>query len=141
MPRIRIFPGRLFLSGLAGWGVILTIGMASLAADRTFPFDSELLLDAKPMKGSKRVPVMTIGPNGEAVIDLWCSSFQGQIVVVESTITVMVGAKTEQSCDAARERGDDDLLTALQQATSWSKDGDVLTLRGAKTLRFRPATN
>jgi hypothetical protein len=38
-------------------------------------------------------------------------------------------------------RGDDDLLEALLQSTTWSRDGDVITLRGAKTLRFRQPTN
>jgi heat shock protein HslJ len=138
MPPCRRSPGRRLLAGCA---MILTIVGASVAAEHTFPFDSELMLDAKPMKGSKRVPVMTIGRNGEAAIDLWCNSVEGQIVVVDSTITVMTGAKTERTCDAARVRGDDDLLAALLQATSWTRDGDVLTLRGAKTLRFRQATN
>ena len=35
----------------------------------------------------------------------------------------------ERQCDAARMRGDDELLEALLQATSWTRDGDVLTLR------------
>jgi len=130
------------LSGcIAALAALLAIGTSSLAAERAFPFDSELMLDAKPMKGSKRVPIMTIARNGEAEIDLWCNSVQGQIVVVDSTITVMTGAKTDRPCDEARSRGDDDLLTALSQATSWSRDGGVLTLRGATTLRFRQATN
>src|SRR5215470_14001435 len=69
---------------VAALAALLAIGTTSLAADRTFPFDSELLLDAKPMKGSKRVPIMTVARNGEAEIDLWCNSVQGQIVVVDS---------------------------------------------------------
>jgi heat shock protein HslJ len=123
--------------------LVAIIGSASItfAAERSFPFDSELMLDAKPMKGSKRIPVITIGPNGKAEIDLWCNSVEGQVVVVESTITVMTGTKTERTCDPARSRGDDELLAALLQATTWSREGDVLTLRGAKTLRFRQATN
>jgi heat shock protein HslJ len=123
--------------------LVAIIGSAAVtfAAERSFPFDSELMLDAKPMKGSKRIPVMTIGPNGKAEIDMWCNSIVGQVVVVEGTITVMTGAKTERQCDAARIRGDDELLAALLQATTWSREGDVLTLRGAKTLRFRQATN
>jgi len=123
--------------------LVALIGSVSIAfaAERSFPFDSELMLDAKPMKGSKRIPVMTIGPNGKAEIDLWCNSVEGQVVVVDSTITVMTGTKTERQCDAARSRGDDELLAALLQATSWSREGDVLTLRGSKTLRFRQATN
>jgi heat shock protein HslJ len=123
--------------------LVAIIGSAAttFAAERSFPFDSELMLDAKPMKGSKRIPVLTIGPNGKAEIDLWCNSVEGQVVVVDSTITVMTGAKTERQCDAARTRGDDELLAALLQATTWSREGDILTLRGAKTLRFRQATN
>ena len=121
--------------------VIFGSAVTSVAAERSFPFDSELLLDAKPMKGSKRIPGITIGPNGKAEIDLWCNSVEGQIVVVEGTITVMTGAKTARRCDPVRTRGDDELLEALLQATSWTRDGDMLTLRGAKTLRFRPATN
>ena len=60
MPRSRLFPRRTagWLVGLAMTGAAAT----SFAAERSFPFDSELMLDAKPMKGSKRVPVIGIGP-------------------------------------------------------------------------------
>ena len=128
----------------AGWLlalVIIAMSAPSLAAERSFPFDSELMLDARPMKGPKRVPVIGIGRNGEATIDLWCNSIEGQIVVIDSTISVMTGAKTDRQCDSARMLGDADLLAALLQATSWSRAGDVVTLRGAKTLRFRQPTN
>jgi heat shock protein HslJ len=121
--------------------VILAVNVPSFAAERSFPFDSELMLDAKPMKGSKRVPIIGLGPRGEATIDLWCNSVEGQFVVADNTITVLTGSKTERQCDAARMRGDDELLEALTQATSWTRDGDVITLRGAKTLRFRQPTN
>jgi heat shock protein HslJ len=138
--------GLCVMSRFAQWLTIVgfaAIGAATLglAAERSFPFDSELLLDAKPMKGSKRVPMIGIGRNGEAAIELWCNSIEGQIVVAESTISVMTGTKTQRQCDAARMRGDDDLLAALLQATSWTREGDVITLRGAKTLRFRQPSN
>src|SRR4051794_17165823 len=102
--------------------VIVAMSAPSLAAERGFPFDSELMLDAKPMKGSKRVPVIGIGPRGEATIDMWCNSVQGQLVVADNTITVLTGTKTERQCDAARMRGDDELLADLTQATSWSRN-------------------
>jgi heat shock protein HslJ len=121
--------------------VIVAMSAPSPAAESSFPFDSELMLDARPMKGSKRVPVIGIGRNGEATIDLWCNSIEGQIVVIDSTISVMTGAKTDRQCDSARMRGDEEFLAALQQATSWSRAGDVVTLRGARTLRFRQPTN
>ena len=136
---------RLFLSCPMRWLVVLVAAIVmsgtAFAADRSFPFDSELLLDAKPMKGSKRIPVIEIGPDGRAAIDLWCNSVEGQIVVVETTITVMTGKKTQRQCDPARMRGDEELLSALLQATSWTRDGAVVTLRGAKTLRFRQPSN
>ena len=119
----------------------LCVMPTGLAADSAFPFDSELMLDAKPMKGSKRVPILGIGPKGEAAIDLWCNSIEAQIVVVESTITIMTGRKTDRQCDPARMRGDDELLATLQQVNSWRREGDVLMLRGGKSLRFRQATN
>lgn len=120
---------------------LVTVSATGYAGERDFPFDQELLLDAKPMKGSKRVPIFGIGHRGETTIDLWCNSVEGQIVVVDSTISIMTGAKTERQCDAARMRGDDDLLAALLQATGWRREGDTIVLFGAKTLRFRAATN
>jgi heat shock protein HslJ len=132
----------------AGWLIaalvalgFIVVSTAGFAGESSFPFDQELLLDAKPMKGSQRVPILDIGQRGETTIDLWCNSVQGQIVVVESTISIMTGAKTERQCDAARMRGDDDLLAALLQATSWRREGDTIVLLGARTLRFRAATN
>ena len=43
---------------------------ATVAAELEFPFDSELLYDARPMKGSKQVPSLDIGPRGQASIKL-----------------------------------------------------------------------
>jgi heat shock protein HslJ len=121
--------------------LILGLSVPGVAAERGFPYDSELMLDAKPMKGSKRVPVIGIGPRGEATIDMWCNSIQGQFVVADNTITVLTGTKTERQCDAARMQGDDELLADLTQATTWSRNGDVITLQGGKPLRFRQLTN
>jgi heat shock protein HslJ len=136
MPRSRIF------HCLAAWLALLPQFAASAtAAERSFPFDSELLLDVRPMKGSKRVPMIEIGRDGKAAIELWCNSIEAHIVVMEDLISVMTGKKTDRQCDGARMRGDEDLLAALQQATSWSREGDVVTVRGAKTLRLRQPTN
>jgi hypothetical protein len=40
-----------------------------------------------------------------------------------------------------RAQADEDLLAALSQATNWSQRGDVVTLTGVSSLRFRLATN
>jgi heat shock protein HslJ len=119
--------------------VLSSVGGA--AADSTFPFGHELLLDARPMKGSKRVPILDIRANGAAEIDLWCNSVQGQIVVSHDTITITTGEKTERQCEPERMRRDDDMLSALSQVTGWRLQGDTLILSGSRTMRFRMETN
>jgi heat shock protein HslJ len=115
--------------------------VAAGAADRGFPYDSELMLDVNPMKGSKRVPMLDIGPSGEASIDLWCNTVKAQLVVADDTITILPGPKTDRQCPPDRMRGDDEMLAVLVQVTNWRRDGDLLTLLGARTMRFRRGTH
>ena len=106
-----------------------------------FPFDEELLLDTKPMHGSKRVPMLDIKQDGAVLIDLWCNSVQGQLVVAANTVTVLTGPKTSRSCTPEREQGDAEMLSALEQVTTWRRDGDDVVLIGPISLRFHRATN
>lgn len=121
--------------------------MASVLPDRlasaaeTFPFDEELLLDAKPMRGSKRVPMLDIRAGGAVLIDLWCNSVQGQLVVAADTITVLTGPKTDRTCTPERLRGDEEVLSALEQVTTWRREGEDVVLVGPQSLRFHRATN
>ena len=124
--------------------LLALIGVATAAgveAESEFPFGHELLLDAAPMAGSKRVPSLDIAENGLADIDLWCNSIKGQMIVAGDTITILTGARTERSCAPERMRGDEDVLAALTQATNWRREGDILVLTGPRTLRFRLPTN
>jgi heat shock protein HslJ len=125
---------------------ILLVALASslhsvAVAEESFPFNEELLLDARPMPGSKRIPSLDIRADGEVTIDLWCDSVQGQLVVAENTITVLTGLRTRQSCTPDREQADADLLSALEQTTTWRRDGGGVVLIGPQTLRFHPPTN
>jgi hypothetical protein len=52
--------------------------LAALAADTAFPFGSELMLDGKPMRGTKRLPSLSIEQDGSAAIDLWCGSLRAR---------------------------------------------------------------
>ena len=115
-------------------------GIAGAAAQE-FPFGRELMLDVAPMKGSKRVPMLEIDPKGIADIDLWCNSVKGQMVVAGDTITIVTGPKTAYACPPERAQADDDVLSALNEVTSWRRDGDVLVLIGSRTMRFRLQTN
>ena len=121
--------------------VILLLSVGGVAADSAFPFGHELLLDAKPMKGSRRLPSLDIKENGATEIDLWCNSVQGQIVVSRDSITITTSEKTERQCEPERMRGDDDMLSALSQVTNWRLQGDTLILNGPRTIRFRMETN
>jgi heat shock protein HslJ len=127
--------------GLSLCSAVLLSSVAAVAADASFPFGHELLLDARPMKGSKRLPLLDIKANGATEIDLWCNSVQGQIVVSSDQITITTGDKTERQCEPERMRGDDDMLSALSQVTTWRRQGEMLILSGARTIRFRMETN
>jgi hypothetical protein len=122
-------------------GVAIASGVPALSAEKGFPYEQELLLDARPMSGSKRIPMMEVMRRGETRIDLWCTSVPAQMVIVENTITIITGPKSAQTCSAERARGDDELLTALAAVTHWQRNGDIVTLRGPKTLRFRASTH
>jgi heat shock protein HslJ len=112
-----------------------------VAAERSFPEDTVLLLEAKPMKGSKRVPILQIESQGKASIDLWCNRVPAQFVVVDDTITILLGTPSTQQCDPERLQADQDLLAALQQVSTWHRQDDLLELKGEETLRFRISTN
>jgi len=132
--------GRMAFGCALGVAVVL-LSIGGVRADSAFPFGHELLLDAKPMKGSRRLPVLDIRANGATEIDLWCNSVQGQIDVSNDTITITTGEKTERQCEPERMRGDDDMLSALSQVTNWRRQGDMLILNGPRTIRFRMETN
>ena len=113
----------------------------SAIADSAFPFGQDLLLDARPMKGSKRVPIIEIDDGGAAVIELWCNSMQGQAVIAGDTITIVPGPRTERACPPERVKADDDIIEALQQVTGWRRTGSGVALTGPRTLNFRLPTN
>jgi hypothetical protein len=118
-------------------GLIVLAGVsAGIAADRGFPYDSVLLLEAKPMKGSKRIPVLQIESRGEASIDLWCNSVPARLVVVDNTITIILGSPTQKQCEPDRMQADEDLVAALEQVASWRRQDDLLVLQGERSLRF-----
>jgi heat shock protein HslJ len=123
-------------------GIVVSIACASAPlAQEEFPFGRELLLDAHPMKGSKRVPGIEVDPSGTAAIDLWCNTMQGRAVVSADAITISTGEKTDRSCAPERTQADDDLADALAQVTRWRWEGESLVLNGPKELRFRLPTN
>jgi hypothetical protein len=131
--------------GLAAILLLLTCGTRVPA--EPFPFDQELLLDAAPMRPGKRMPVLTVEPNGNGRIDLWCRTVSARIEISDVTIKIEPGPFPEGlpemmsagQCTPERMQADDELLGALIQVTGWRLQGDGIVLEGPKTLKFRPS--
>lgn len=110
-------------------------------AEEGFPFGTEMMLEAVPQPGSKRIPNIEIGDNGEVALELWCKGGKGQFSVAGNTVIFVPGAIQDRSCPPAKAQADDDLVTALAAVETWKRQGDVLTLIGPKPLRFRTNGN
>ena len=111
------------------------------SAEDGFPFGFEMTLETAPQPGSKRVPTLEIGDNGEATLDLWCKSAKGQFSVAGNTVIFVPGPLQDRSCAPARAQADDDLIAALGEAATWKRQGDLVSFIGTRPLRFRINTN
>jgi heat shock protein HslJ len=121
--------------------LLVSFSIPATTSERAFPFARELMLDAAPMSGSKRIPIIEIDENGAVSIDLWCASVHGRATVSEDSISIVPGPVQSAQCAPDRQSGDENLLAALAQVTNWRRQGGVIELRGATTLRFRLMTN
>jgi heat shock protein HslJ len=119
---------------------VLLVSVAA-HAEEGFPFGTEMTLEAVPQPGSKRIPNLEIGDNGEVVLELWCKGGKGQFSVAGNTVIFVPGAIQDRSCPPAKAQADDDLVAALAAVETWKRQGDVLTLIGPKPLRFRANGN
>jgi hypothetical protein len=117
----------------------LNVGPAR--ADDGFPFGMAMTMDVARQPGSKRLPNVEIGDNGEAVLELWCKGGKGQFSVAGNTVIFVPGPLQDRACPPARAQADDDLVAALSEATNWRRQGDFVSFIGAKPLRFRLDTN
>ncbi len=117
------------------------IGYAPAHAASEFPFGLEMTLEARPQPGSKKIPTLEIGDNGEATLDLWCKVGKGQFSVANDTVIFVPGAMEDRGCTPERAQADDALLNALGAAATWKRQGDFISFVGATTLRFRLSTN
>jgi len=122
--------------------VAAVLAMSTVArAEEGFPFGTEMTLEALPQPGSKRIPNIEIGDNGEVVLELWCKAGRGQFSVAGNTVIFVPGPIQDRSCPPAKAQADDDLVAALAAVETWKRQGDMLTLIGPKPLRFRTNGN
>ena len=119
----------------------LLVMSAVARAEEGFPFGTEMTLEAVPQPGSKRIPNLEIGDNGEVVLELWCKGGNGQFSVAGNTIIFVPGAMESRSCPPDRAQADDELIAALSDVATWRRQGDFVMLMGTKQLRFRINTN
>ena len=113
----------------------------AVCAEDEFPFGLEMTLDAARQPGSKRIPTLDIGDNGEATLDLWCKGGKGQFSVAGNTVIFVAGPLEDRACPPARAQADDELVAALSEAATWKRQGDLVSFIGTKLLRFRINTN
>jgi len=110
-------------------------------ADDGFPFGLEMTLDVAPQPGSKRLPTLEIGDNGEATLDLWCKAGKGQFSVAGNTVIFVAAPLQDRACPPARAQADDELVAALSEAATWKRQDDFISFIGTRSLRFRLNTN
>lgn len=120
---------------------IVSAFIAPGAYAQSFPFGLEMTLDAAPQPGSKRIPTLEIGDDGEVLIELWCKGGKGRVSIAGDSVVFMPGQIDNRGCSSAKFEADDALLGALSGATNWSRQGDAITFIGPQTLRFRLNTN
>ncbi len=130
---MRLSGGKRIVGGLA---VIAAMLVSSLGFAAEFPFERELLLEAKPLPGSKRVPMLEITRDGRAVIDLWCRSGEGRVKLEDDMIEFTLGAMREEGCTPERTQRDEAMVAALEKVANWRMEDDVLVLIGPTELRY-----
>ena len=115
--------------------------IGAVRAESDFPFGMEMKLEAARQPGTKRIPDLDIGDNGEVILELWCKGGQGQFSVAGDSVIFVAGPMQDRACPPDRAQLDDDLVAALTEVTTWKRQGDLVSFIGTRTLRFRINTN
>src|ERR1700723_1462567 len=98
-----------FLRSAATALILATAGFNAIpaSADDGFPFGSDMTLDVARQPGSKRLPTLEIGDNGEARLELWCKGGKGQFSVAGNTVIFVAGPLEDRACSPAKAQTDD----------------------------------
>jgi hypothetical protein len=138
-----MFSATRFLKQAAGALLLAAsaFGATPACAQNEFPFGFEMTLDAARQPGSKRIPTMEIGDNGEATLELWCKGGKGQFSVAGNTVIFVAGPLQDRACAPTQAQADDELLGALTEAATWKRQGDAVSFIGTRSLRFHINTN
>ncbi len=122
--------------------VFLMFGLWSTPISaQSFPYDQEMLLEAKPLPGSRRVPMMEIQSNGRASVDLWCHSAVAEIAVSGNELKINFVSAKPENCTPDRIELDQQMAKALLEVTGWRRKNDIVEFVGPTTFRFRISTH
>jgi hypothetical protein len=108
---------------------------------QSFPYDQEMLLEARPLPGSRRVPMMEIQSTGRASVDLWCHSAVAEIAVSGSELKINFVSAKPENCTPDRIELDQKMAKALLEVTGWRRKNDIVEFVGPTTFRFRISTH
>jgi META domain len=119
----------------------MMLGTLMPAGAQNFPFDQEMLLETKPMPGSRRVPMMEIHANGRAAVDLWCHSAVAEVAINGNAIKFNFVSAKPESCTPERIERDQQIAKALLEVTTWRRQNDIIEFVGPTSFRFRLSTH
>jgi hypothetical protein len=115
--------------------------MVPPASAQQFPFDQEMLLDVRPLPGSRRVPILEVHPDGKATLHMWCHSAIAEIAVSGSEFKLTFVSAKPENCTPERIERDQAMAKALLEVAGWRQEKDIVTLVGPTSFRFRISTH
>ena len=115
--------------------------MVPLASAQQFPFDQEMLLDVRPLPGSRRVPILEVHTGGKGTLDMWCHRAAIEIAVSGNELKFTFTSAKPENCTPERIERDQAMAKALLEVTSWRRQNDIVTLVGPTSFRFRISTH
>jgi hypothetical protein len=122
--------------------VVFLGGAVVLARAQDFPFDQEMLLEAKRLPDSRRVPMLEIQSGGRATVDMWCHNAVADVAVNGNEIKFTFTSATPEGCTAERIELDQAMAKGLLAVTNWRQDKDIVVLTGPTvTFRYRLSTH
>ena len=120
--------------------VLLGMSMPPASA-QGFPFDQEMLLEVKPLPGSRRVPMMEVHPDGKATVDMWCHSAVAEIALTGNEVKFTFVSAKPENCTPERIELDQAMAKALLEVTGWRRQNDIVEFIGPTSFRFRLSTH
>lgn len=125
---------------VVGAAAIIAVGVVPAAA-QSFPYDQEMLVEVKPLPGSRRVPMMEVHPDGKASIDMWCHSAVAQLTIAGSDVKIEFVSAKPENCTPERIELDQAMAKSMLEITQWRRRNDIVELVGPTTFRFRISTH